>query len=166
MPLSGLAGSFSISSKHRAAFDRHFDHFIPDEVIRGDRDIVLIDTYESGGTLVAMRKMVGQYVNQRREKLGLAPLAVKLVGLAIDPGWKQRDDVDIVVGEKFGNPIRYQYEVAYHDQQVRLLEGKVDYKKLRPNPKHMVFRRELFKRMRRDRKLDSVLRDEFADITR
>ena len=155
MPLSGFqGGERPIAADTKRRLDELFDSFIPSSAIRSKRDIVLVDRWASGGTLLMVRKQLSSYLKAR----GYTG-QVKIAGIARIPrSGKLPRGVTVFEERRLGAALRFQNEVALVKSPHEIEMGD-ELSDLRSNPEYRRFRNQLMRRMRRDQDLDRALRE-------
>jgi hypothetical protein len=151
---------FGISPQLEGDFFKHFEKYIPAEVLRGDRgDIVLFDRSHdrSGTSLATLKPILEKYLATKGYKT-----KVKAVGFAgagpLQPG------VDFIDTQPFPQVFLY-FNGADHDENVATYVGhhtigthNID--NLQSNPEHETFVQGMKNRMSRDTTLDAALMNE------
>jgi hypothetical protein len=157
-PASDL--KYGINAAHHEWYFKHFEKYIPDDVLRGERgDIVIFDRSHnnSGSSLAALKPVLEKYLAQKGYKTKVIALGFAAVG-PLQAG------VEFQSTEKFPRVFLY-FNGADHDENVATYVGHhtigqhaVD--QLQPNPQHEHFQNEMNRRIAADQKLDEILSTE------
>jgi hypothetical protein len=163
--ISSLAASVPASSlksevdqDRHAEFFRHFERFLPKDVLQGKRKVVLIDWVIGGSSVKNFKTVLEAYYKSKGIKNEVilsgfwhsTELAdFDFVGKASDYGMN--------VSDGDGNAEFDGSHVISNDQGGRVQD-------LKPNAAHVTFRQGMRRSMQEDKDLDQILRTEFKHL--
>jgi hypothetical protein len=152
LPASGIKDG--IPDRHLPEVYRHFDRFLPEDVQRGERAVVLIDTVSSGASVNVIATALESYFAQK----GVS-------GKVIRSGF----GTEKLRGFKVFDYYQYPSAVATDgggkaEYEPHELAAGATLEQLRPNPEHGTIRYLLLAHMRSDTELDTALSTEFQRL--
>ncbi len=162
IPMTGLQGAFDIPQERYALYFEHFEAFIPRGIISEQRDIVLVDSWGSGGTLFAVQKMLTAYLVTQGSKAQVKIAGFSRTGVT-ETERSRLPDVPYKIFEQaeHGSALIYGRKIARYQNEHFIEEGS-GLADLRLNPSARLFREQLREHMSRDARLDVLLHKEFG----
>jgi hypothetical protein len=156
VPASGLKRT---RPEHLAAYFDHFDHFVPPDVLRGDRTVVFLDGSSNGGSAEVLETLFNRYQAARGARL-------ETQVTVWDEGGETRRSGRVRVFGAPEYPFMESDSIAVFDRAHYIGEPGYALKTLRyaRNPEHAQFRRALMVRMKGDAELGSWLRTQFPGL--
>jgi hypothetical protein len=157
LPASG-SGSWTGRKWRPSATDlkKHLDRFIPAAVLKGDRDIVLVDQTQGGRTLRGLPPHLRHYLDDAGFKGRLIKVAFS--SRKQSAGIDRIDTTPYPIVSSFLKP---PYEGALSEYPYFMI-GVHDLASLKPRPEYKLYRDALLKRMSRDPDLDRFIKRELA----
>jgi hypothetical protein len=157
-PASDL--KFGITEENHAAYFRHFEKYIPKDVLQGKRgDIVVFDRShnQSGSSLAALKPVLEKYL----KKMGYK---TKVVMLGFAGAGPLQSGVHFISTAKFPNLFRY-FSGRDEDENVATYVdhhtiGEHGVNQLTKNKQHPKFEKAMMLRMTEDATLDKALTSE------
>lgn len=149
-----------INPAHEPEYFKHFEKYIPAEVLRGERgDIVIFDRShdKSGSSLAKLKPILERYLAQKGFK-------TKVVAVGFAAAGPLMAGVDFIDTHAFPKVFLYN-NGADLDENVATYVGHHtigthDIDTLQANPEHSGFRKQMIRRMSRDKELDNALANE------
>lgn len=154
----------TIEPEWKQQYFEHFRDLIPDDVLTGQRTIVLFDRSRpsSGTSLARLRGFLEEYL----QSIGST---TKVVAIGLSPTGPLAEGVELMSTQDHPHLFFYQQGGFDHDEDVApFLDkhriGVNQLEQLKENRNHARFRTALGARMAQDADLDGVLRGEFGPL--
>ena len=146
-----------INAAHHPDYFKHFEKYIPADVLRGDRgDIVVFDRShdQSGTSLQRLKPLLEQYIASKGYKTKVVAVGFAAQGPLVA-------GVEHISTASFPKLFLY-YNGADHDENVATYVGKHTIGthavgNLTANPQFSIFEQQMQRRMETDKKLDDAL---------
>ncbi len=149
-----------IQPAHHPLYFQHFEHYIPAEVLRGERgNIVLFDRShdKSGSSLARLKPLLEQYIASKGYK-------TKVVALGFAAAGPLQAGVDYISTRSFPHVFIYDNGVDGDEAVAPYLGkhtiGQHAVGQLEKNPEHGAFKKAMKERMANDAELDELLKTE------
>jgi hypothetical protein len=138
-------------------FARYFEHFIPKEVLEGQRTIVLVDQTETGGTLGAMGPQFERYFADKGVRVEVRRAAVADPGTAF---YQRKMGNDHISTERFPAVAQFlwpPYEDSLSEHDRSQMNETPDPRQITARDAYAQVRKGIAERMEGDQRLDEFL---------